>query len=629
MTIRALADFSARLAGSLSLLCLVFLLSLLSSTAALCPGLPAWSQESRCKDRRGELLASRKRSKGPVPAEQKRFADLSERYIVFLCQSRPDLATQFGIHDYDRKLPDFSPEGIRAAVAALKQLKLELDEIDFDALDRNEQIDWNLIAGDINSRLLDLDDLKTWQTNPDLYSSTANAAVFSLIQRDFAPKKDRLESAIARVFEVQAVLHAGQINLRSDRTPRVYVEIALEQMPGIIEFFEKTLPDYFKDVDDRDALDRLAEANYRCLESLRDYQQFLKVGLLPGASGDFALGAERYSRKLLYDEFVDEPLDELLARGEAELSRLQSEFSRLALAEAGTAKEAGDIDPVAIFRKISAEHPDPGELVRAVSGVLEKIRAFCVEKPIVTIPGEERARVEETPPFARALSFASMDTPGPFEEKAKEAYYYVTVPEAGWSAEKTEEHMRSFCRGDLLNTSVHEAYPGHYVQFLWVNKAPSRIRKILGCSSNAEGWAHYCEQMMVEQGFGAGDRSLELVMVHDALLRVCRYIVGIKMHTRGMTLSEGVDFFVKEGYQEKANGEREAKRGTMDPTYLVYTMGKLKILELRDEYRKLIDGKGGGNFDLRTFHDSFLSYGFPPLPVVRAEMLQLPVKKFF
>ncbi|MCA9802707.1 MAG: DUF885 domain-containing protein, partial [Cyanobacteria bacterium HKST-UBA02] len=406
-------------------------------------------------------------------------------------------------------------------------------------------------------------------------------------------------------------------------------EIALEQMPGIIEFFEKTLPDYFKDVEDRDALDRLAEANYRCLESLRDYQQFLKAGLLPRASGDFALGSERYSKKLLYDEFVEEPLDEILARGEAELNRLQSEFRRLALAEAGSEREGADIDPVAIFRKISAEHPRPGELVKAVSGVLEKIRTFCVDKPIVTIPGEERARVEETPPFARALSFASMDTPGPFEKKAKEAYYYVTVPEAGWSAEKTEEHMRSFCRGDLLNTSVHEAYPGHYVQFLWVNKAPSRIRKILGCSSNAEGWAHYCEQMMVEQGFGGGDRSLELVMIHDALLRVCRYIVGIKMHTRGMTLAEGVDFFVKEGYQEKANGEREAKRGTMDPTYLVYTMGKLKILELRDEYRKQIDSKGGRNFDLRTFHDSFLSQGFPPLPVVRAEMLQLPVAKFF
>jgi len=626
MTTRAIANFIARLAGSLSLL------SLLSLTSTLCPGQFAWSQESCCKDMPGELIASRKRSKGPDPlieVQRKRFAALGERYIVFLCQSRPDLATQFGVHDYDRKMPDFSPEGITAAVAGLKQLKSELDEIEFEALDRNEQIDWNLIAGDINSRLLDLVDLKTWQTNPDLYSSTANAAVFSLIQRDFAPKAERLESAIARVFEVQAVLHAGQINLKSDRTPRVHVEIALEQMPGIIEFFEKTLPDYFKDVDDRDALDRLAEANYRCLESLRDYQQFLKSGLLPGAGGDFALGSERYSRKLLYDEFVDEPLEEILARGEAELRRLQSEFRRLALAEAGTGKEAGDLDPVAIFRKISAEHPGPGELVKAVSGVLEKIRTFCVDKPIVTIPGEERARVEETPPFARALSFASMDTPGPFEKKAKEAYYYVTVPEAGWSAEKTEEHMRSFCRGDLLNTSVHEAYPGHYVQFLWVNKAPSRIRKILGCSSNAEGWAHYCEQMMVEEGFGGGDRSLELVMVHDALLRVCRYIVGIKMHTRGMTLSEGVDFFVKEGYQEKANGEREAKRGTMDPTYLVYTMGKLKILELKDEYRKRIDGKGGHNFDLRTFHDSFLSQGFPPLPVVRAEMLQLPVPKFF
>ncbi|MBZ0185844.1 MAG: DUF885 domain-containing protein, partial [Candidatus Obscuribacterales bacterium] len=320
-----------------------------------------------------------------------------------------------------------------------------------------------------------------------------------MIQRDFAPKAQRLKSVISRVDAVPELLNQGRINLKAEKVPPIYADIALEQMPGIIEFFEKTLPDYFKEVDDQEALNQLSESNYRCVEALRDYEQFLKSRILPQAKGQFALGKERFAKKLLFEEFVDQDLDSLLADGEKELARLQAEFKLWA----GKIEKGGD--PVEVFKRVSANYPAPNKLIGAVSGVLEEIRNYCVKKPIVTIPGEERAKVEETPPFNRALSFASMDTPGPFEKVAKEAYYYVTLPEPDWSAEKADEHMRSFCQGDLLNTSVHEAYPGHYVQFRWVNKAPGRVRKVLGCDSNAEGWAHYCEQMMIEEGFRNGD----------------------------------------------------------------------------------------------------------------------------
>jgi uncharacterized protein (DUF885 family) len=213
----------------------------------------------------------------------------------------------------------------------------------------------------------------------------------------------------------------------------------------------------------------------------------------------------------------------------------------------------------------------------------------------------------------RALTFAAMDAPGPFEQKAKEAYYYVTLPEADWKPERVEEHMRAFCKYDLLNTSVHEAFPGHYVQGLWQRKAPSKIAKIIDCGSNVEGWAHYCEQMMVEQGLENGDKKLKMVMIHDALLRCCRYIVGISMHTKGMSMDEGIKFFVNEGYQEKANAERETKRGTMDPTYLVYTLGKLQIIALRDDYKKL----KGAEFSLKDFHNKIMETGAPPIKIIR------------
>jgi uncharacterized protein (DUF885 family) len=249
--------------------------------------------------------------------------------------------------------------------------------------------------------------------------------------------------------------------------------------------------------------------------------------------------------------------------------------------------------------------------------VLGGVRQFIVDHKILTIPASVPPIVEETPPFMRALTFASMDTPGPYEKIAKEAFFNVTLPEANWSREQVEEHMASFNRGTVISTAIHEVYPGHYVQFLWVQRAPSKVRKLTGSGTNAEGWAHYTEQMMLDQGYGAGDLKLRLGQLQDALLRNARYIVGIQMHTGKMSFEQGVEFFMKEGYQTHANSERETKRGTSDPTYLVYTLGKLEILKLREDYRKL----RGASFSLAEFHDKFLAQGFPPIKVIRRAIL--------
>jgi uncharacterized protein (DUF885 family) len=308
---------------------------------------------------------------------------------------------------------------------------------------------------------------------------------------------------------------------------------------------------------------------------------------------------------------VDIPLDRLLAIGYQDLRRNQAEF----------VKTAARIDPKRspeqTLEQMENDHPQAGQLLDAFRSILDGAKSFLEQKRIVTIPSPVPPIVEPTPPFMRALTTASMDTPGPFEMVAKEAFFNVTLPESAWPATRVEEYMRGFNRGTIFATAVHEVYPGHYTQFLWLRQAPSKVRKLIGCSSNAEGWAHYGEQMILDEGYANDDPKLRLGQLQDALLRNARFIAGIQMHTGKMTLDEAVEFFVKEGRQVRPVAEKEAKRGASDPTYLVYTLGKLEILKLREDYKKL----KGANFSLQEFHDSFLRQGFPPIKIVRRAML--------
>jgi uncharacterized protein (DUF885 family) len=387
--------------------------------------------------------------------------------------------------------------------------------------------------------------------------------------------------------------------------------VALEQLPGIVSFFESDVPKAFVEVKDTKLLDEFKTSNKVVIDALRAYETFLKNDLLPRSKGDFRIGAENYRKKLLYDEMVDIPLDRLLEIGNQDLRRNQAEFRRV----------AAEIDPkrtaAEILKDLEKEHPAGDQLLQTFRDVLGGIRQFVQEKRIISIPSTNPATVQETPPFMRALSTASMDTPGPFEMVAKEAFFNVTLPEKSWSKQEAEEYLAGFNRGTVISTAVHEVYPGHYTQFLWMRDAPSKVRKLVGCGSNAEGWAHYTEQMMLDEGYGNGDRKLRLGQLQDALLRNARYIAGIQMHTGKMTMEEAIEFFVKEGYQVRPVAEKEAKRGTSDPTYLVYTLGKLQILKLREDYKKL----KGSQFRLQEFHDSFMRQGFPPIRVVRKALL--------
>ena len=534
------------------------------------------------------------------------FALLADRYFAEVAfRFDPVQGTAAGFHKYDTQLPSGSKAEVQAQIAALRKFQAEVEGFDERGLSPTAAADRELVLAQIHGGLLALENIRMWEKNPDIYSSGATNAIFVIMSRSFALPAERMKAAIAREKLIPRLLQSAKENLTNP--PRIYTEVAIEQMPGIVSFFESDVPKAFQSV----VNDEFRKTNQTVIDALKSYEAWMKSDLLPKSNGDFRIGAENYRKKLLYDEMVDIPLERLLKIGYDDLRRNQGEFKRV----------AARIDPKRTAQQILDEaekdHPAGDKLLATFRDVLGGLRSFVETHHIVTIPSPVPPIVEETPPFMRALTTASMDTPGPYEKVAKEAYFNVTLPEASWPQQQTEEYLEGFNRGTIISTAVHEVYPGHYVQFLWIKDAPTKVRKLIGCSSNAEGWAHYSEQMMLDEGYGNGDLKLRLGQLQDALLRDARYIAGIQMHTGKMTMEQATEFFVKEGYQVRPVAEKEAKRGTLDATYLVYTLGKLEILKLREDYRTM----KGAQYSLQGFHDAFLGQGYPPIKIVRRALL--------
>ena len=543
------------------------------------------------------------------PASTASFNALVDQYFDFYFQMHPTDATQAGFHQHDKELEDYSRAGREREIRGLKDFLNKFGEVDRDKLPEDTAADLDWVVSSIHSTLLELEEIQMWRKDPDSYASGVTNSIFLIMKRNYAPPEERLQSAIERERQIPKALEAARQNLQNP--PKIYTEIALEQLPGVTDFFRKDVPEAFSAVKDRKLLADFKVANQGVIESLESYQKFLHNSVLPNSNGDFRLGAENYRKKLLYDEMVDIPLDRLLEIGYADLHRNQQEMKRV----------AAQIDPNRSVQEVLADlqkqHPAPDHLLQAFRDTLGGQRQFIEEKKIVTIPAGMPPILEDTPPFMRATTEASLDTPGAYEKKDNKALFNVTTPDPKWPAERTEEWMKTFNNAMIPGTAIHEVYPGHFVQFLWINRNPSKIRKLIACGTNAEGWAHYSEQMMLDEGYSNGDPNLRIGQLEDALLRNARYIVGIRIHTGNMTLEQAKQFFINEGYQPAAVAEVEMKRGTSDPTYLVYTLGKLEILKLREDYRK----KRGKDFSMLEFHDRLMQQGGVPLKIVRKAML--------
>lgn len=554
-------------------------------------------------------LVQNMRADSSHSASPQEFSRLVDDYFDAHFQFHPKEATAAGLHQYDTKLEDYSRAAREAEAAKLRALASRLDQIDPAQLSSESAGDLAFLQGTLKGRLLELGTLQMWRKDPNLYTSGVTESIFLIIKRNFATPEDRLRSVVARERQIPNALMTARRNLQNP--PNIYTQIALEQTPGIIAFFRKDVPSAFQGVKDATLQAEFHRSNAAVVSAFERFQLFLREDLLPTSQGDFRIGAENFRQKLLDEEMVDIPLDQLLQVGYADLRRNQQRLKETA---AMINPHAGSHEVLATLEK---DHPAPDKLLETFRDLLGSLRQFIEANKIITIPSQILPILEESPPFMRATTTASMDTPGPYETQATEAMFNVTLPERNWTPQHVEEWMEAFNRGTILSTAIHEAYPGHYTQFLWVKRFPSKVRKLIYCDTNVEGWAHYTEQMMLDEGFGGGDPKLRMGQLQDALLRDARFIVGIEMHTGHMTLDQAKEFFVREGYQVPAVADVEAKRGTAEPTYLVYTLGKLQILKLREDYKK----KLGTDFTLQGFHDHFMEQGGVPLRIIRKAML--------
>lgn len=430
------------------------------------------------------LLAAAATAPVGTAAADHAFMRLADQYFdTFHLPTNPSAATGYGIHRYDGKLEDYSRTGIDSEVKVLRSWERRIAAVDPASLSLYIRGDRNLVLNNIRSSLLTLQAIRPWEKNPDFYSSGMTSSAFTLMERKFAPPETRLRDLISRERQMPAALLAARANLKNP--PRIYTEIALEQLPGLIRFFRHDVPSAFADVGDAALEKEFAASNAAVVKALGDYQAWLENDVLPESHGDFRIGAKAFREKLEYDEMVDLPLDKLIAIDEADMEANQAEFARV----------AKELDPHKTLREVLAElaadHPQPDKQLDTFRSTFGTLAGFIDSHHIITIPSTARPTVEETPPFMRATTFASMDTPGPCETKATTAYLNVTPPERGWTKQHVDEFMAQFSYPVITSIATHEAYPDHYIQFLWMHQVHDRVRKLLGTNTNVEGWAHY------------------------------------------------------------------------------------------------------------------------------------------
>ena len=550
------------------------------------------------------------------------YEAVADEYIKGYLAVRPLEGTALGLHEYDGKIFDHTRLALDAELSRLRRFDDRLAKFEPTKLSPRQSIDLRILQAAVKKELFEMQDMATFERNPMVYTRAADLNVY--VQRNFAPLEDRVRSLTAIESQIPNILIAARTNL-DEVLPKPYVELAIEMAKGASDFLKKSLPPAVAGVKDEQVRIAFENANRKAAHAVNDYATWLEREKLPKASLNFALGDEKFRRLLAQTELVDLPPQKILEIGMAQLKAEQEAFADAAQ------KIDPSKSPVEVFRQIQSEHPTPQNLIPGVSKDLDKIRKYVVNRHLVSIPSDVRPKVKETPQYERATSFASMDTPGPFEKRATEAYYYVTPTENDWPEKQKQEWLTAFNYYTSDITSIHEAYPGHYVQFLHLNESlASKVEKIFDSYAFIEGWAHYCEKMMLDEGYGSATNSTpsendvkraakyRMAQADEALLRLCRLCVSIKMHTQNMSIDEATKFFQENCYYEEKPARQEAMRGTFDPGYLSYTLGKLEILKLRDDYK----AQEGDEFSLEKFHNELLNHGMPPIRLLREIMLK-------
>lgn len=557
------------------------------------------------------LVTFRAAAQTPPEDFESAVDDFFERYFEFY----PTLAAGAGLHEYDPRLGPRDAASIRGWLAELDVLEERFVAMDSAALTEDQRLDRDLILREIRGDRFWLAEVGTWRTDPRFYANQWDLTLLLLL--DYAPLEERMGAIVSRLERFPDLVAAARANV--EEPPRPFVETALITYRGWPAFLEGDLTEALAGVGDPGLQARFAAARDRAVRAIADYRAHLESEVLPSADGGFALGTSRYETMNALLSGLDLPVGELKAIGEAELARLQGLADSLAMAIVPDAPPQGRVS--AAFDALARDRPAPDAIVATAAQVIDSLKIFVRERQIGTLL-EGDVEVREIPPFART-NFAYIWIPGPFERSARTGLYFIQPVEEAWSEAVVREFLARNNRWSILNTSGHEAYPGHYHHFNHVHRAPTKAQRLLTAYVTTEGWAHYSEEMSWRQGLAGGDPRLGLAVVQDALLRVVRFLASIGLHTEGMTVDEAESLFRTVAFQDSVNARQQALRGTYDPEYLNYTLGKLMIRELRSDARAAAEG-AGRELDLAAFHDAFMNRGAPPVPWIGRRLLDDP-----
>lgn len=526
-----------------------------------------------------------------------------ERFINEYFAANPSFAIYQGRHENDGKLPDWTEEGLKKEIDRLKAERDKASAFKDEQLDERQRFERDYLIARIERDLFWREIADDPHSNPTFYADALDPDVY--VSREYAPLETRIKAYTAYAKLVPGALEQIKKNLKFPMSPSL-IKIGRTTIGGLADFYEKDVPKIFEPVKDEQSQKDFKEANETAAKAIRDFDKWLGEQEV-SKSDNFALGEKKFAWMLKATEGVEIDLAKLEEIAKNDLQRnldmLKQECEKYAPGK--TSKECSD--------KASAHKAEGSNVVDAATKQLAELRKFLQDKDIVSVPGTEECKVAQAPPY-KAWNFAYINIPGPYE-KGLPSTYYVSPPDPTWPKEKQDAYVPG--KGSLLFTSVHEGYPGHFLQFLHANRAQSKFGQVFVGYAYAEGWAHYTEEMMWEAGLGEGDPEMHIGQLQEALLRNVRFLSAIGLHTKGMTVEESKKMFIEQGMQDEGSADQQAARGTFDPAYLNYTMGKLMIKKLREDWC----ASRGGRTAWKQFHDQFLSYGGPPVPLVRKAMI--------
>ena len=517
--------------------------------------------------------------------------------------ANPTFAVYQGKHEYDGKFPDWSADGLTKEIARLKTKREQAAEFKDADLDERQRFERDYLIAQIDKDLFWRATADQPHTNPYYYSDAVDPDVY--VSRPYAPLETRIKSYTLYAKNLPAALQQIKGNLKTPLDKNL-IAIGRQTIGGLADFFAKDVAKVFEPVQDAGLQNDFKTANDGAVQAVKDFDAWLGEQEKT-ANTSYALGPDKFRQMIKETEGVDIDLAQLEEIGRKDLQR------NLDAMKAECDKSAPGATLIDCSNKVSAHKAEGSDVVQAATAQLGELRKFLQEKDVVSIPGTEEAKVGLAPPY-KACNFAYINIPGPYETNLP-SVYYVSPPDPSWDKKKQEEYIPG--KGSLLFTSVHEVYPGHFLQFLHSNRSKSKFGQVFVGYAFAEGWAHYTEEMMYDAGLGQGDPEMHIGQLQEALLRDVRFLSAIGLHTKGMTVADSKKMFIEQGLRSEGEAEQQSNRGTFDPAYLNYTMGKLMIMKLRNDWT----ASRGGRNAWKQFHDTFLSHGGPPIPLVRKAMM--------